>query len=434
MTIEDMLKNFAEHPALQALVERQLDYYLPKWAEEKKKEELLNTVEDEEKQFLMQCILLMNLTGAEIEEARKDAAYQKAEALLADIMEGDSAAQDALCALYDANVARERARREKELDALRYKGLPASKRAQVDALRDKGEETAAARILTQHKGYGQAVKRAEESSALFDMMMELFNVRAFTAALLKANSHLLPELCAAVAAPHFLAPPSRTGGEDALPGEWYLHRTLTVQEYKELLARVQDQETWHTLLYRTVQAIREKAELPLLPIMERKELILNLLENFERKQYSSVMVLVFPLIEGLLWALAQEIGAVETVFIQGDGWQVYDCRKKEPFQTNRIRDIVERTAVSRHLDPGFIEKFCGELYEERNPVLHGRQICNQEICKNLGMCLLQKFFVLEYVMDTLEKVARKRLYDGLDQIYEAKRAAADGDLEKDKGV
>lgn len=130
------------------------------------------------------------------------------------------------------------------------------------------------------------------------------------------------------------------------------------------------------------------------------------------------MLLVFSLIKGLLWMFANAVGAKETVFIKDKKGWVYDCEQEDEFQTNRIRDILERTAVKRYLNPVFVEEFCRELYEERNPVLHGGQDCNKEICNHVEVCFLKKLFVLDYVLGKLEKLQEEQVYSMLDALFQ----------------
>lgn len=428
MTIEEMKKEFAEHPEREELIRRQLAYYFPLWLQEKHKEKMIEQIPETDKRFLLQCILLMNITGQDLEALRESEAYREAERLLAAVAEGDGAAPARLKKLYDANWAREKAAYEKQLAELKYRGLPADKRSQVDALRAQGKEAVAARIFAEYKKYGKSVKEAEESCALFETLAGIFDVRLFTAEALRMNQEHLPRICAAVASPRLLMPlscPEKLYEDgDALPGNWYLHRRLTVAEYRTLVANISVQGSWNGLFQDTVDRILGKTALPLPSITERKNLIWGVIDDFQNKRYGSAMIVLFSLIEGLLWALAVEVGKEELLFVEGSvKGLVYDCKKRKSFQARGIRDILERTAVNRYLDPAFIEEFCGELYEERNPVLHGNQICGDGSCAQLGMCFLKKLFVLDYVMETLESVQRKRIFAGIDALDRQKGGA-----------
>ena len=115
-------------------------------------------------------------------------------------------------------------------------------------------------------------------------MTVLFDVRLFTAKFLAANDSFLPSICAAVASPRLPLPLAGLtdipSGVDELPSNWYLYHSLAVAEYKELLSRAGDVKVWGELFQRTVDAIWEKAQLPIPTIEERKDLIVSVLENF----------------------------------------------------------------------------------------------------------------------------------------------------------
>ncbi|MBD5486019.1 MAG: hypothetical protein HDR18_10985 [Lachnospiraceae bacterium] len=141
--------------------------------------------------------------------------------------------------------------------------------------------------------------------------------------------------------------------------------------------------------------------------------------NFQNKQYDSAMIIEFSVIEGLLWELSFEINKTEKVFVNNVS-VMYDFKKEEEFQSTRIRDVIERTAVKKYLDQEFIKEFCEELYEERNPVLHGNCVCHYE-CKNQGVCFIQKLFVLDYLLNTIEEVYQNNLFDILDKNFDSNK-------------
>lgn len=77
-------------------------------------------------------------------------------------------------------------------------------------------------------------------------------------------------------------------------------------------------------------------------------------------------------------------------------------------------DIIKQTTVSKYVDSDFIEHFCEELYNERNPVLHGSDQCHT--CPNAGTCLFGKILVLDYVIEKLIELFRNNLFDSRDKM------------------
>ena len=279
-----MKKGFAKHPEREALIRRQYDYYMPRWAAERSKEDTFKQIPEVDKQCIFQCILLMNITEEEIKALCEKAAYRQVEMLLRDVKAGHATALDELHALYVANAATEKASLEKKLGDLKYQKLPANKRRQVDNLRVEGKDDKVAHIFTAYRKCGKEVEDAEKNCELFDTLTVLFDVRLFTAKFLAANDSFLPSICAAVASPRLLLPLAGLtdipSGVDELPSNWYLYHSLAVAEYKELLSRAGDVKVWGELFQRTVDAIWEKAQLPIPTIEERKDLIVSVLENF----------------------------------------------------------------------------------------------------------------------------------------------------------
>lgn len=164
MTIEDMKKDFMEHPEREALIRRQYDYYLPRWAAERNKEDSFKQIPEVDKQCLFQCILLMNITEGEIKALWKETAYRQVEMLLRDVKAGRATALDELHALYAANVAMKKSDLEKKLSDLKYQKLPANKRRQVDNLRAEGKDDTVAYIFQRTKNTGKKWRKPKKTA------------------------------------------------------------------------------------------------------------------------------------------------------------------------------------------------------------------------------------------------------------------------------
>lgn len=100
--------------------------------------------------------------------------------------------------------------------------------------------------------------------------------------------------------------------EEELPSSWYIYHKLTIPEYKNLL---------------------------------NKEKLNIIMASFQNKQYDSAMIIAFSVIEGLLWEMSYEVSKREKVFVNSVSI-MYDCKKKEEFQSTRIRDVIERGVYS----------------------------------------------------------------------------------------
>lgn len=416
--VEDMKKQLDENPEQKEILNRQLKYYFPKWIAEKNKAEILRHIPDSDKQFLFQCILLGNISAAEIEQSRRLEEYQTIENLFMRIMDGQAEFLDEVSKIYAANVKRIQEEYSNKIKELKYNHLPKDKRKQIEQLRSKQENDKVNIILSSYKKYNEKIKKIENGFKIFINLSKIFDVYQFTPKALQCNKDILPKVSFAVFSPLFLMPPymhALMDNRDEFPSSWYLYNKLTIKEYRSLLENKNSEQAWNDLFHMAIHHILEKSNIPILPIIKRKDLINSVVFHLQNKHYDSALIIIFSLIEGFLWELAFLINRKEKVFHAVH--EMYDYNKKEMFQSTRIRDVVERTAVKKYLDEAFIKEFCEELYEERNPVLHGKQICHYE-CKQQGLCLIKKVFVLDYVIDTLEQVYQKNLFSDWDHAFD----------------
>ncbi len=422
-TIEEMHKDFEENPEHKKMTENQMKYFFPKWVAEKNKEKILNNIPDDDKKILFQCILLGNITEEEIQQSLLSSNFIQTEKLLNDLINGNDKVIDQLHEMYINNVNAAKTEYEQKILDLKYTYLPKAQKEQVDRLRDNGQNDKVKVIINNYDKYGEKIKKVETGYNIFCRWVDLFDVYQFNADVLKVNKDLILELAYAVNSPTFLMPAYVDvilSKKEEPPSSWYLYRKLTMAEYKNLLSKGNNQQTWNDLFNLVGNSILNKADIPILPIIKRKDLLNSIMTNFQNKYYDSAMIIAFSVIEGLLWELSYEVNKKEKVY--GDNVAImYDCKKKEEFQSNRIRDVIERTAVKKYLDPEFIKEFCKELYEERNPVIHGNSVCHYE-CKKLGMCFIKKLFVLDYLLNTIEEVYQKTLFDMWDKSFDSKKA------------
>lgn len=419
--IDEMKKELERNPILKDMLEKQVMYYFTKWIEEKNKEQLLKGIPKSDMDFLFQCILIQNISDSEIEQSRQVEDFRVVEKMFKSIMEGQEELLEEVNRIYVKKVNSIKAEYEKKIDEFKYNSLPKDKREQIKHLRANQKHEIVNEILNSYNKYGTKVKEIEKGYQAFVNMTHLFDVYQFNAKALSLNEDKIPRISFAVYSPQFLMPAwvdELLNNNDELPSNWYLYHKLTITEYKELLNRRNSQQAWNELFNMAGNNVLNKANIPILPIVKRKDLLDSILENFQNKHYDSALIITFSVIEGLLWELALIINKKEKVFI-GKG-EMYDCEKKESFKSNRIRDVVERTVVKNHLDKEFIKEFCEELYEERNPVLHGNFVCHYE-CKDQGMCFIKKLFVLDYIIDVLEEEYRKIVFDEWDNSFDEKK-------------
>lgn len=417
-TIDDMERELKEHPERKEIIDRQLNYYFPKWIESKYKIEILNQLPESEINFLIKCNLITSITKSEIEQSSESEDFQKVKKLFINIIDGQNELLDEVNQIYVKNVQNVKTEYEKKIADFKYSKLPKKKRDQIDKLRESQKNDKVEMIIKTYNKYGKEVKKIEDGYNTFVKLVDLFDVYQFNSRALQLNKNILSQLILVVNSPEIFMPTyvdELLNHKEELPSNWYLYRKLTIPEYKKLVENKSSKEEWNNLFNRVFNDILNKADIPILPIIKRKDLLKSIICNFNNKHYNSALIIIFSVIEGLLWELSLEVNKKENVFINHK--EIYDCKKKEVFESNRIRDVIERTAVKNYLDEGFIKEFCEELYEERNAVLHGNTVCNYE-CKQQEICFMKKLFVLDYIMDTLDKIYSQNLFSEFDKLFD----------------
>jgi len=106
---------------------------------------------------------------------------------------------------------------------------------------------------------------------------------------LRINKGLILKLSYAVNSPNFLMPvyvDMILNQEEELPSSWYIYHKLTIPEYNNLLNKENDQQTWNYLLNLAGNSILDKADIPILPIIKRKDLLNNIIASFQNKAIS----------------------------------------------------------------------------------------------------------------------------------------------------
>lgn len=157
-------------------------------------------------------------------------------------------------------------------------------------------------------------------------------------------------------------------------------------------------------------------------VQNRYPLINEVLENYRDQRYASTVLLSLSIIEGLLWDLSKMIFEVEGKIYNNHGIML-DSETGNLIKENKIRELLKRTEMKNYLYMPFIEYFCEELYEERNPIMHGR-----EIKRFKQSNALQKLFALENVLKEFQSYNEKQMM----KLFEQFDDRAKGFFEKSK--
>ncbi|WP_183562525.1 hypothetical protein [Mucilaginibacter sp. SP1R1] len=119
---------------------------------------------------------------------------------------------------------------------------------------------------------------------------------------------------------------------------------------------------------------------------------------YKNELFSSCLCTILPLIEGALWAFADYYNFIEkNLFTEIDGKKHIRLLNGKLAKDYTIGDLLKRTVLSEFFDDNFISYFCDELYNERNPILHGKEV--EGFCK---INAAKKLLTFDFLSDRME--------------------------------
>ncbi|RDY26804.1 hypothetical protein CHL78_012090 [Romboutsia weinsteinii] len=421
ITRENIVEHLENNPKEKELLDEQINYFLPLWMNEKNKQYTIEKLPQNDIDFMQQALLLTNISEEDIELIRNEADFQNVLDIFTKIKDGNNDLISKVTNIYSKNVSCLVDEHEKEIREYIQSKLPKKKKEQVINLKQRGKDETVKRIIREHyESNPNKYEKIEKYTQQFRILIDILDISVFSCEVLKCNSHLIDTISYAVCYPNFLMPLSLNDvlkDNKEIPCNWYWHRKLTVSDYKEFINNHTNTETWKKQYGHAVNNINENMNVPLISIRKRVHLIKDIFANINEKRFDSALIIIFSVIEGILWELVNEVHKTKKIYISDT--EIYDCNKDCNFESKRIRDILERTYAKEYLDNDFLKEFCNELYEERNPVLHGRQICSE--CPNQGMCILKKIFTLDYIIERLISVFQENLFKVFDETFDKEK-------------
>jgi len=411
--IKEHLKN---NPDEHEVLKEHLNYYFHDWISNKKKYQTLSALPKGDVEFLFQAILLTCISEDEINMYKDYDGYKAIKEIYLNALRDENNELLAqIPSIYACNIESIKNSHEDSLNKLKYTKLPKKKKEQVNTLINENKHEIADKVINEHyKNSANASFNIEDN--LGSLGWDFFDPKVFTVETLKSNLTWLEQVVCAVYNPAlFLAPNAGNALNDTLnlPCEWYLSVKLSFSEYKDFARKTTNTIQWNSYYNSAIQSIREQVKSPVSSIKNRKSLIEEVLESIDRKMYQSALIVLFTLIEGLLWELSYIINKEKKIYHEG---KLFDNDNNCYFESTRIRDMLERTHAKDYLNEGFLKYFCKELYEERNHVLHGKKLC--EKCNEFAMCVMYKIFTLDYVLVTINTNYERGIFEAFDKALE----------------
>ena len=137
-----------------------------------------------------------------------------------------------------------------------------------------------------------------------------------------------------------------------------------------------------------------------------KDKIEEAISCYRSDLFASTIYTALPIIEGILWRFAEYLfrSGVRIFAKQHDKISLIrkddDSEIKEP----TIGSLLKLTRFGNYFDLYFIEYFCSELYNERNPILHGK-----DVDFNSKINAAKKIGTIEYIATTIKDYIEKNI-------------------------
>ena len=410
-------------------------YFFPIWVNNRVKKRMFEELVDGDKEYIFQTLLLISYTHGKTnkpyvhggEQARDDLFShadnidrKTIENIITEISGGNNQKIEQLICEFENRTDVVRNVYLKKVEDYKLKHLPKKKKEQIKNLQRQGEKKDKINaIIASHYRNDEHVRILDETLNNYDWLVKTINLYVFSTKTLQINESLMERLVELVSDPSCLIQQNAINvlREEDVPNPWYTHRCLTILEYKDLCENFNDPKKWSSLISKICDNILEKADAPISSIKARKKVITEIIESIYDKRFEVGMLSMYAEIEGLLWDFAIEINRNEIIFDKGDktGKTLVDEDTGNLFKSDRIRDVIERTAMKNHVDAKFIKDFCEGIYEERNPILHGRKNCFSTCTNNIS-CIAQKLMTIDYVLDLIIEEFQNNLFEQWDNM------------------
>ena len=407
------------------LMDRQLRYFLPLWLSEKSKERTIHDLTKTDKDFLFQSILLATFGGDDnsTEDSQEHIELQNTiRDILEDMKAGNESRNTELNTIFEKRCAEVRDVFSKKIDKFKLSKVSSKKKKQIERLQVQGgKDDIIQKIIEDDLRGNDEVTHLNKSLRFFDDNVKMIDLSVYTGPVLSSNPSQINRLIRIISNPYVFIPQNAINILEGItvPNNWYAYRVLSIEDYRELCSNLSNPERWNRLAGMIVGNIRDKIDVPVPCLVDRRKVITEIMDSLVDRRFEIAMYSMYAPIEGLLWDLTALVDKKEVIYDRDnrDGNHFISIGSNEVFVSNRIRDVLERTHLKNHVDVEFIKDFCDDIYEERNPILHGRRVCFSKCNQNVT-CLMQKLMALEYVLGLVIEEHKSQLFEQWDKMPE----------------
>lgn len=201
------------------------------------------------------------------------------------------------------------------------------------------------------------------------------------------------------------------------PLKW-LSMTLPVPVFRKIYRQFKVGETLDNFILQYVEeslpSLHKRFDEHYFPAFtERIGMLHDSLHSYENNRYAACICTCLPLIEGCILKFADYYHRVTgSLFDYKDGKKLLRLSNGTLHKDFTIGDLLKRSTLSTFFDKAFIDYFCDELYNERNPILHGQDVSNFT-----QLNAAKKVMTFSYVTEVMDDFMKQQYFDGMDKLF-----------------
>jgi hypothetical protein len=200
------------------------------------------------------------------------------------------------------------------------------------------------------------------------------------------------------------------------PLKWFSHK-FTLPELKYLFNLHQQDKSLDDYIKKFVadhiKEILVKFDIHFYPEFAKRSIVLhNCIHSFEHELFASSICTALPLIEGCIWAFAEYYNSVKkNLFTEINGERHLILTTGNNSKDYTIGDLLKKSNLTDFFDEHFINYYCDELYNERNPILHGKEVDNFSKLNSS-----KKIMTFDYMTDHMNAFIKQQHFKNIDDL------------------
>ncbi len=131
------------------------------------------------------------------------------------------------------------------------------------------------------------------------------------------------------------------------------------------------------------------------------------IQCFREGNYISSLLTLYPTIEGILWEFSKILHKKKFPLYSNNSYK-YLLSSEDKELEKSVGNLFRNTAMKQLIDVDFIDYFCDEFYNDRNPKLHGENLSGIK-----REDVIKKIVTLNYVLDLSKRTMTQILHEVL---------------------